>query len=108
MFKANRKKHESERMKPKHASLVACLSWTTKLRDDVVSVEFGKFLLSPQRVELDLHCDDDRRSHLVVVTLFFLCKPYVTRIQQTRDKNPQNCDDFFFSWIVPDNKSGRW
>ena len=39
------------------------------------------FLPSAQRVELEVHCDDDRGSHLVIVDLFFLFKPYVTRIR---------------------------
>ena len=43
---------------------------------------------------------------LVVGNLFFRCKPYVTRTQQTLDKNPQNCNDSLSSGS--DNKSVRW
>ena len=35
------------------------------------------------------------KSIIVVVNLFFLCRPYVTRIQQKLDKKPQNCNDSF-------------
>ena len=35
------------------------------------------------------------KSTIVDVNLFFLCRPYVTRIQQKLDKKPQNCNDSF-------------
>ena len=53
------------------------------------------------------------RCHLVVVILFFPCRLYVTRVQKTQDKNPQNCNDSFSSGSIlttsqqdGDNKDG--
>ena len=40
------------------------------------------------------------RYHVVVCNLFFLCSPYVTRIQWALDKNPQNSIDSFSSGSI--------
>ena len=40
--------------------------------------------------------------------LFFQHRLYVTRIQRTLHKNPQNCKDSSSFWIDTDNKSVRW
>ena len=41
--------------------------------------------------------------HLVVVDMFFLWKPYVTRYIDTRQE-PTKLQEFFLSWIVSDNE----
>ena len=43
---------------------------------------------------------------LVIVILFFQCKPYVTKYSRHQPRTSQNCKEFFLSWIVSD-KGGQ-
>ena len=49
------------------------------------------------------HAKTALRYHFVVVDMFFLWKPYVTRCNRHQTKT-QNRKEFFLSWIVSDNE----